>query len=500
MVIPIELAEENPWWSDPVKVDKDPQISKWNNSVIKWNPRIGYTFEFDKDLVYSLRGPRQVGKTTMLKLIIRNFLKEGMSPWNIMYYACDIESTPRDLVALVKGYLDNTKMQRDKERCYLFLDEISSIKDWQKGIKKLWDQGRLENCTVIVTGSHIRDIKRSTERLPGRRGSTGDALDKIMLAMKFSEFVSVMDPDLDYTIRKNSLTTSDKRTYLERLLKDGTIDAPLRSIQTHMKELNRHLEDYMLTGGIPKVVEQYARSKTVNEGSYADHLNAILGDLGTLNGDKYTFGQLAENIIKSVGATSSWNSLRKNTDIGADGTVSRYVGILDDMFTILVLYQYNSEKRRALYRKEKKIHFQDPFYFHVLNSWVSSKKSFDTSHRFVTSVENQGRLVEGIVANHLVRLAFLRSQKKPLFDYHNHICYWKYGKDREVDLIYNDGDQIEIPIEVKFQKKPTKRDLDGVINFKKQAGVTEALLLTKDTLSVERECIMIPASMFLLLI
>lgn len=69
-----------------------------------------------------------------------------------------------------------------------------------------------------------------------------------------------------------------------------------------------------------------------------------------------------------------------------------------------------------------------------------------------------------------------------------------------MDLIYNDGLGTEIPIEVKFQKRITKRDLDGIINFKKRTNTDSALLLTKDRLSVEKECVMIPVSMLLLLI
>ena len=494
----MELSEDNPWWKDPEKVKTDLRIEEWEKSVIKWRPKIRYAFDFDKDLVYSLRGPRQIGKTTMLKLLIREFLDDGISPWNIMYYAFDVESNPRELVALIKSYFDNTKTQRKDKRCYLFLDEISSIKNWQKGIKRLWDQKRLENCTIIATGSHSVDLKISTEKLPGRRGNTPDALDKIMPPMKFSEFASIMDPDLDKVIESNFLRSEFRFELFEGLI-NNEIYPPLKNAQAHMSELNQCLLDYMLTGGIPKAVNQYASSNEIEEGTYTDHLNAILGDLNTLNKSENTFRQMAENIVKTSGSTSSWRSLRKNTDIGTENTVSQYVGILEDMFIISVLYQYNAQKKKALYQKEKKIHFQDTFYFHVLNSWVSNTESFDASRKFLENMENQGKLVEGIVANHLIRLAFLRSQKKQMFVPSNHIYYWKY-ENSEVDLIYNDGMGIEIPIEVKFQNNLTKRDLDGVINFKKSTGTDKALLLTKDTLSVERECVKIPVSMFLLLI
>jgi len=495
----LELSEDNPWWKDPKNIDNDLRIKEWEESAIKWIPRIQYTFDFSHDLVYSLRGPRQIGKTTMIKLIIRNFLREGVSPWNIMYYAFDIESNPKELVALIKNYFDNTKRQRKGDRCYLFLDEVSSIKNWQKGVKRLWDQKRLENCTVIATGSHSVDLKLSTEKLPGRRGDTDDALDKIMLPMKFSEFVSLVDPELKTIIKNNFLSTSN-RTVLFEKISNGEIPPILEKIQAYLSELNQYFLDYMLTGGIPKAINQYVETGRIKEGTYTDHLNAILGDLVTLNKNENTFRQLVENIVKSIGWTSSWRSLRKDTDIGSENTVSQYGGTLEDMFIVSILYQYDSEKKKALYQKEKKIHFEDPFYFNVLNSWISNSESFETSQKFMETTENQGKLVEGIVANHLIRLAFLRSQKKQSFVHSNYVYYWKYGKDNEVDLIYNDGMGIEIPIEIKFQNKITNRDLDGIINFKRYTGTKNALLLTKEKLSVERECVMIPIPIFLLLI
>lgn len=67
------------------------------------------------------------------------------------------------------------------ERKYIFLDEISSVRNWEKGLKYLVDTGALKNATVVLTGSHSIDIKGSIERLPGRRGEgEGEGiLDKI---------------------------------------------------------------------------------------------------------------------------------------------------------------------------------------------------------------------------------------------------------------------------------------------------------------------------------
>lgn len=498
VVITNDMHEDNPWWKSITSINEDVKIQEWNSSQIKWKPRIGHTFDFSKDIVYSLRGPRQVGKTTLIKLQIKDLLAADVSPWNIFYYAFDVDVTPKNLVDVVKSYFDSTKRQRGKRRCYLFLDEVSSIKDWQKGIKRLWDQKRLHNCTVIATGSHTVDLKVSTEKLPGRRGITNDSLDKIMPPMKFSEYVSVIDEDLNKEIKDCELLRSHSRAEVFTKLANGEIDKKLDTLQAYLSELNQHLMEYMITGGIPRVVDEYVKTGQIDESTYTTYLNAVLGDLNSLSRNEVLFRQLIENVMKAIGWTTSWRSLQKDTDIGGQSTVIEYVNTLQEMFVLSVFYQYDSQKKRGLFDKEKKIRFHDPFFLHVLNGWINNKNSFSLSTGFVSEPTNQGQLVESIIGDHLIRLAFALSPKKQTFVYSNSLFFWKYGKEQEVDYVYYDG-KLELPVEVKFQNKITKRDLDGIINFKKYARVKNALLLSKDRLDVDREAVIIPASMFLML-
>jgi len=500
MAILADLSEDNPWWKSKEKIIQDPKINEWENSIIKWLPRISYTFDFDTDLVYSLRGPRQIGKTTLVKLQIKKLLDSGVSPWNIMYYAFDIDNTPKNLVDIIKNYFDNTSRQRKNNRSYLFLDEISSIKDWQKGIKRLWDQRRLENCTILATGSHSVDLKFSAEKLPGRRGISNDALDKIMLPMKFSEYVSVLDEDISKELSIRGFLKISSRLKLLNNLSNHKIDPVLEEMQSYLPDLNRLLSDYMITGGIPRVVNEYADTGMINEGTYNDYLNAILGDLQSLNKNENIFRQVIQNVIKSIGWPSSWRSLQKDTDIGGQNTVPEYINTLQNMFVLTILYQYDSEKRRGLLQKEKKINFHDPFNLHVLNGWINGMSSFELSQKFLEETSNQGAVVEGIVADHLIRMAFNLSPKKQNFVYENVLYHWRYGKEKEVDFIYNDTQNSPIPIEVKFQQNITKRDLDGITNFKKYSDTTSGLLLSKNKLGTTLEATVIPVSLFLLLI
>ena len=46
---------------------------------------------------------------------------------NIFYYSFDLCKTPSELVDVVESYNRLTRRMRDKERRYIFLDEVSTI-------------------------------------------------------------------------------------------------------------------------------------------------------------------------------------------------------------------------------------------------------------------------------------------------------------------------------------------------------------------------------------
>lgn len=165
MSIPIELIEQNPWWRKPNSILKDKYILALEKSKVRWEPRLKYKFELNTDAVYTLRGPRQVGKTTLLKDLIRYLIEVGISPRNIFYYTCDLLDNPKALAEVISSYLDSVRPSKDT-RVYLLIDEVSSVKDWQKAVKHLVDLGKLASTTLILTGSHTLDIKKASEKLP----------------------------------------------------------------------------------------------------------------------------------------------------------------------------------------------------------------------------------------------------------------------------------------------------------------------------------------------
>ena len=183
-----ELAKQNPWWENPAAVEADPKIRTFEEAQVKWKPRIRKYMDFQKDVLYSLRGPRQVGKTTFVKLLIRDELKRR-KPADIFYYTCDLVSGPIELKEILEQYLDWSSRQ-SQARKLICLDEVTRVKDWENAYKQIVDLHSLHNATYVLTGSSSWDLKHGIERLPGRKGEeTEEKNHKILLPPKFAEYV-----------------------------------------------------------------------------------------------------------------------------------------------------------------------------------------------------------------------------------------------------------------------------------------------------------------------
>ena len=84
--------------------------------------RIQYDFADDRTVIYTLRGPRQVGKTTLVKLQIKKFLDEHVHPLRTLYCVMDLAQNPREVADMTEIYVDEIARRAPEGRRYLFLE------------------------------------------------------------------------------------------------------------------------------------------------------------------------------------------------------------------------------------------------------------------------------------------------------------------------------------------------------------------------------------------
>lgn len=495
------LADWNDWWTTGDISPNDPLILNWSRSTFKWRPRLAETFE-DEDVTYILRGPRRIGKTTLVKLRIKTLLEKGVAPQNIFFYPCDLLESFPQLAAVIDSYLSQPRA--DKGRKYVFIDEVSSLKDWQKAIKSLTDAGRFNNCTLLLTGSHSIDLREASEMLAGRRGHverlTYKTPDKVLLPAKFSEYVETIDDKLKAVIEDLQLFRSKKRLEMFSSLADGTIPPEIDQLKIYTKDLNRLLQQYLITGGVAQAIDQYISRDKIEQDTYDMFIGNVVRDLAKWQHREAYVRQVLRGIIESTGSRISWNALTQRTDIKDSRTVEDYAVTLEDSYIAGMFYRLGEQKGMPQYRKEKKIYIQDPFIFHACRGWIFGKNSFELSLAYLRSRENQSVLVEGLVGNHLARLMFI-VRPDPHFVASSSVFYWTNDKQREVDFVIRLNDKC-LPVEVKYSNSISSRDVAPLFDFFKTVpNAHKSGIVTSITeLRSQRRYTIIPLCILLMLI
>ena len=495
------LSDQNPWWRDKSSVESDKLIVAWENSSFKWKPRIVETFCWDANVIYSLRGPRQVGKTTLLRLKIRELLEGDIDPRRIFYWACDQVESFEKLTSIISDYVEWAR-RFSKDRLYIFLDEVSAVKDWQRSIKYLYDIGKLNDCLVMLTGSHSLDLAKATESLAGRRGEVdkiGENIpDKVFLAAKFSEYVETRSPVILKVLHSLRLLSVQNRIKVVHGLSAGRVPDSIHTLQPHLKGLQGFLDDYLVTGGVPRAVNSYVSQGVIPDVVYSDYVSLILRDITRWGGNEIFLRQIMQRVVETLSSQVSWNALKEETEISTHDTARWYVDVLRSSFVVSYVHQLDRDKGAPYYRKAKKIYFSDPFIFHALRWWAFGRKDpFHEAVEFLKDSEKKSRLVESVVCNHLIRLIF-NMEPSPQFDYTTKLFYWESSKKREVDFVTKFENAL-LPIEVKYQTAIQRNDLFGIIDLMKGGKSHKGIIVTKDTLSKERNHVEVPLPIFLLI-
>ncbi len=494
-----ELASENPWWTNPEAINQDIHLKTFDSSSIHWEPAIKRRIQLDVDgyVLYTLRGPRQVGKTTLMKILIREKLQSGIDPFRIFFSRCDLVKSPKKLEENILSYIKQVRAQTN-EHLYLFIDEISSVKNWQLAIKSLFDQGALTDLTLLACGSHAMDIQSGAEKLPGRTGRGDIVQHKRLVPMKFAEFIRCYDKVLAAEFFKRDLHNGEKRRRVLLDLIQSKRNDNLTWFLMLKKDLDVLLDIYLLTGGIAKAINEYKNTSTIQNATYTDYIHAFQSDLAHWKRETTTAKNILEQIIKSMGCKVSWNSLTE--DVASMPTIKSYVDNMYDCFTLAYFYHLRvADKASKATKKGKKIYILDPFIFHSLRYWTSStgtETAFESSMNYLADDSNRGIIIESLVADHLIRLIYNLRPSDP-FDARNEIFYWE-PHNSEIDFIANMGPQL-LPVESKFRTDIPSQSLRNVSQFAKNHNL-RGLIITKNDFQEYENTVLVPASIFLSLI
>ena len=391
------VNEQNPWWIDYHTIEKDEKVKV----ALANKPVRQYDFPKDENLI--ILGPRQVGKTTYMKLAVLELLeKNHVNPKNVLFFSCDALSEKQDILELVQ-YFDSIS---DKaSRRYLFLDEITFVKDWNVALLALFNSNYLKDKTIWVTGSSSMSLQRET--LPGR-----NIKKKYFYPLNFREYVDLFHGEI-----KNAKVIDINDV-------EGTHKASI-NLMPYLSEINRLFESYsFITGGLLSTSYMFFNTKKDPFDIYSEvYKDALLSDLFKTGLSENTFKETLYGIFENYGSRYSSNSIAKRTSIGSHKTVEAYIEALGKLFILNTIYKIQDKK--VMYRSNKKSYFVDPFIYRVMRFYSTGAN--------IISESDKPKIVEGVVGSMLSRR------------YSDRLNYLHTKRDREVDFIVNG-----VGIEVKY--------------------------------------------------
>jgi len=438
------LSRQNIWWIDKRLVDRDIDIKKWRKGKRRWIPLLLDKISLKPFSLNFIFGPRQVGKTTLLKLLVKRLLESGVDPKKIFYFRCDMLSDYKELDEIINIYLE-FRSSHDIEGSYILLDEITYPKEWYRTIKFHIDNGDFQNDVLILTGSLSMHLKREVELFPGRRGS-GETY--IMLPLSFREFIMIFNPALYKKLP--TLKNLSRKEILNKIYKT----------LPYSHEISRLFNTYLEIGGFPLSIKNEEISEDVLDSYWA----WIRTDLAKIGRNEDIFKRVAKAILEKASSPLSLNSIAREFEIGTHKTVFEYISVMENMFITKVLYWIDPNKLVTNFKKNRKVHLTDPLYFKLF------------SEICLTKMPKEDIIVESIIAAVLGRRLS--------------VFHWRDG--REIDIVASDGN-IVVGLEVKWREK-IGQDYSRI----KIGRIKEIYCLTKNKFDPEAN--ILPAANLLALI
>ncbi|MEM4015951.1 MAG: ATP-binding protein [Thermofilum sp.] len=333
---------QNPWWEWSDWFSRDRDLRSYERMRVKWRPGWLSSISLEPFSLNFIVGPRQVGKTTGVKILVSELLRER-DPFSVFYFNCDLAVDARELRRVLDLYR-GLKQAHGVKSSVVILDEVTGLEDWWRVVKGYIDLGYFDEDVLILLGSASFRIRAFAEAFPGRRGK-GVTVEVLPLA--FHEYVSAhgVEPRASEASRISSL--------FKRYLETGGFPRSINGDEKFAEDLVASVErDAVKAGRNPKLLRLVAR-ELIAKAPSALSFNAVAGELGV-----------------------------------SHNTVHEYVKLLEDMFLVSTAYMKHGD--RVLYRREKKIFFRDPFAARAFASLLGVEAS-------------RAALLEWVVQEHVLR-------------------------------------------------------------------------------------------------
>lgn len=288
----------NPWWDGEYKLEH-------------LFPRLDTLEKLDKSVdiaeVTFISGLRRVGKTTLLRMLIKSLIdKRRIDPLSIFYISLDDYLLQgKNIPELIDEYRKTVKKKFD-EKIYLFFDEVTYCPDYEIQLKNIFDSQNVKIFASSSSASLLRDKK-------------------------------------PYLTGRNRILEVDPLTFEEYLIFKGI---ELKQVDRHLTDV--YFEEYLKSGGIPEFVK-------TGDFEYLKNLvdDIIMKDISALHNIKNTSSlkEMYLLLMERSGKSISLNKVANILGLSPD-TVKRFLTYFEEAFLISTISKCGKTNQSILSLKK----------------------------------------------------------------------------------------------------------------------------------------------------
>jgi predicted AAA+ superfamily ATPase len=478
------LFRMNPWWRG--EHGREPPDYK----------RTIYTDIFRKftrgdSSVISVRGPRQIGKSTLQLQTIRDLILTRIAgPAQILRIQFDdlqcLGALTDPILSIIDWYEKKilkrsiNESVRKKKPIFILLDEIQDVKGWDSQLKALVDH---ISCRVYITGSSALRIQQGRDSLAGR------LYPKELGALSLVEIAGFRNYGrIEPFVTEVDLSEWTKPSFWYDL---GRYDAGVPLI------IDSAYKEFGKFGGYPKC-HKSVDIKWPEASRYLTDLvvkRTIDHDLRVGKGrrDSRILSEVFRLAVRYAGQTPKLRTLAAElnclleTDI-RPADISSYLDFLENSLLLKLIepLQLRNKKQSS----PRKICICDHA---VRAAWLQepipllSDRNYDAANH---NVDLAGHIIESTVGYFLSGFEDVKLFHFP-----------ERSEEKEIDFVMTVGD-FRIPIEVKFRQNVFRSDfIEGIESFvaKKAYNAPFGLIISKNDCGRQGNVIAVPVKRLLLL-
>lgn len=288
----------NPWWDGDYKLEhlfpRPDTLEKLEKSV-------------DIAEVTFISGLRRVGKTTLLRMLIKSLIDErGVNPLSIFYISLDDYLLQgKNIPELIDQYRKTVK-KKFEEKIYLFFDEVTYCPGYEIQLKNIFDSQSVKIFASSSSASLIRDKK-------------------------------------PFLTGRNRILEVDPLTFEEYLIFKGVV---LKQVDGHLTDV--YFEEYLKSGGIPEFVK-------TGDFEYLKNLvdDIIMKDISALHNIKNTSSlkEMYLLLMERSGKSISLNKVANILGLSPD-TVKRFLTFFEESFLISTISKCGKTNQSILSLKK----------------------------------------------------------------------------------------------------------------------------------------------------